>query len=121
MKASQEAGMAKHRDDPRDRYNNELERLELVISDPPEDTDGPGLLRGNVTEADVDAIRELLVALDPKVTGTVFRANGNGRETKESKTLANYTARSWTCSWQGARRSDPERRVTGTPSGRLYQ
>jgi hypothetical protein len=27
------------------------------------------------------------------VPGTVYRANGNGRETKESKTLANYTGR----------------------------
>lgn len=85
--------MAQHRDDPRDRYEKELERLELVIGGPPEDTDGPGRLRGHISQEDADAIRGLLDALDPEVPGEVFRANGNGRETKESKTLANYASR----------------------------
>lgn len=85
--------MATHRDDPRDRYNNELERLEAVTGGAPAETDGPGTLRGNVSEADADAIRDVLDALDPQHTGKVFRHNGNGRETKESKTLANYITR----------------------------
>lgn len=86
--------MATHRDDPRDRYEKELDRLAKVTGDgPPGDTDGPGTLRGDVSEGDADAIRDLLDALDADVPGTVFRANGNGRETKEPKTLANYTGR----------------------------
>jgi integrase len=83
-----------HRDDPRDRYEKNLERLKLVTGNgPTPETDGPGNLRGDVTEADAEAIREVLDAFDPEVPGKVFRANGNGRETKESKTLANYTSR----------------------------
>lgn len=85
--------MATHRDDPRDRYEKELERLKMVTGGAPTETDGPGTLRGDVSEADYEAIRELLDALDPEVPGTVFRANGNGRETKQSKTLSNYTGR----------------------------
>jgi len=86
--------MATHRDDPRDRYEDELDRLAKVTGDgPAPDTDGPGTLRGDVSEDDADAIRDLLDALDADVPGTVFRANGNGRETKEPKTLANYTGR----------------------------
>lgn len=85
--------MATHRDDPRDRYKKELGRLSAVTGGPAGDTDGPGKLRGNVSERDADAIREMLDALDPEVHGTVFRHNGNGSETKQSKTLANYTGR----------------------------
>lgn len=82
-----------HRDNPRDRYENELGRLRRVTEEPNPDTDGPGKLRGDVAEADYEAITDLLDALDPEVPGKVFRDNGNGRETKESKTLANYTGR----------------------------
>lgn len=83
-----------HRDDPRARYETELERLGKVTGDgPPGDTDGPGTLRGDVSESDADAIRELLDALDPQDPSKVYRANGNGTETLESKTLANYTSR----------------------------
>ena len=86
--------MATHRDDPRLRYNKERERLDLVTGDgPPEDTDGPGTLRGNVSERDAEAIRDLLDALDPQHPADVFQANGNGTETKEPKTLANYASR----------------------------
>lgn len=86
--------MPTHRDDPRDRYQKELDRLARVTGNgPPVDTDGPGTLRGDVSEEDAAAIRDLLDALDPEVPGTVFRANGNGRETKEPKTLSNYTGR----------------------------
>jgi len=87
-------GMATHRDSPRDRYEKELERLALVTGDgPPGDTDGPGQLRGDVSEPDAEAIRDLLEAMDDEVPGKTFRANGNGRETKEPKTLSNYTGR----------------------------
>jgi len=82
-----------HRDNPRDRYEKELERLKLVTEEPNPNTDGPGRLRGDVSEADYEVIRELLDALDPEVPGKTFRHNGNGRETKESKTLANYAGR----------------------------
>lgn len=82
-----------HRDDPRERYERERERLRLVIGGAPEDTDGPGRLRGNISEADADAIGDLLDALDDTHPGKVFQANGNGTETKESKTLANYAVR----------------------------
>lgn len=82
-----------HRDSPRDRYEKELERLEKVTSGPPRETDGPGTLRGNVSEEDCERIRDLLDALDPGHPGKVFRDNGNGRETKEKKTLANYGGR----------------------------
>ena len=82
-----------HRDDPRDRYNRERERLELVTGGPPTDTDGPGTLRGDVSETDADSIRDVLDALDPNNPTDVFQANGNGTERKESKTLANYTSR----------------------------
>lgn len=86
--------MPTHRDDPRDRYDNERERLDLVTGDgPPTDTDGPGRLRGDVSERDAEAIRTVLDALDPQHPADVFQANGNGTETKESKTLANYTSR----------------------------
>jgi len=83
-----------HRDDPRLRYEKELERLEKVTgeSDPGE-TPGPGRLRGDVSEPDAEAIRDLLDALDPQQPAKVFRANGNGREEKQSKTLSNYTSR----------------------------
>ena len=86
--------MATHRDDPRDRYEKELDRLAKVTGDgPAPDTDGPGTLRGDVSEDDADAIRAVLDALDPDVPGATFRANGNGRETKEPKTLSNYASR----------------------------
>lgn len=86
--------MVTHRDDPRDRYEAELERLAKVTGGgPPDNTDGPGQLRGDVSESDAEAIRDLLDALDDQVPGSVFRANGNGRETKEPKTLSNYTSR----------------------------
>jgi integrase len=65
----------------------------MVTGGPPTDTDGPGRLRGDVSERDADAICDLLDALDPKHPADVFQANGNGTETKESKTLANYTSR----------------------------
>jgi len=83
-----------HRDDPRDRYEGELERLKAVTGGLEErDTPGRGQVRGDVSESDSDLIRELLDALDPNVPGEVFRANGNGRETKEYKTLGNYAVR----------------------------
>ncbi|NHN41818.1 tyrosine-type recombinase/integrase [Halorubellus sp. JP-L1] len=83
-----------HRDDPRLRYDEELDRLERVTGDgEPENVDGPGQLRGDVSEADAAAIREVLDALDPEQPAKVFQANGQGTETKEYKTLANYTAR----------------------------
>lgn len=83
-----------HRDDPRTRYRDELKRLEKVTGGPADDTDGPGgRLRGHVSEADAATIREVLEALDPKRPGQVFQANGNGTETKEPKTLANYAGR----------------------------
>lgn len=84
-----------HRDDPRDTYEQKLKRLELVTgeNEPEQKEKGPRNLRGDVTEADAELIRELLDALDPEVPGTVFRHNGNGRETWQSKTLANYTTR----------------------------
>lgn len=85
--------MMAHRDNPRDRYKKERERLEQVTGGSPTDTDGPGTLRGDVSEADADAIRDLLDALDPKNPTDVFQSNGNGTETKESKTLSNYTSR----------------------------
>lgn len=86
--------MATHRDSPRDRYEKELERLAKVTGDgPPGDTDGPGQLRGDVSEDDAEEIRDLLEALDEQVLWKMFRANGNGRETKEPKTLSNYTGR----------------------------
>jgi len=86
--------MATHRDSPRDRYDKELERLAKVTGDgPPGDTDGPGQLRGDVSEDDAEAIQDLLEALDDEVPGKTFRANGNGLETKEPKTLSNYTGR----------------------------
>jgi len=84
-----------HRDSPRDRYEKELERLRLVTGDGPieQKAKGPRNLRGDVTETDAEKIRELLDALDADVPGKVFRNNGNGRETKEPKTLSNYTSR----------------------------
>ncbi|MFB6217880.1 MAG: tyrosine-type recombinase/integrase [Halobacteriaceae archaeon] len=84
-----------HRDDPRAKYERGLERLKIVTEgDAGEyDTDGRGNLRGNVTQEDADAIREVLDALDPEVPGTVYRSAGNGRETKENKTLSNYVTR----------------------------
>jgi len=85
--------MTTHRDDPRDRYHNERERLKLVTGGPAGETNGPGQLRGDVDEIDAEAILELLDALDPEVPGEVFQANGNGQETKQSKTLSNYTSR----------------------------
>lgn len=86
--------MPTHRDDPRLRYEKERERLDLVTGDgPTPDTDGPGMLRGDVSERDADAISHLIDALDPQHPAEVFQDNGNGAETKESKTLANYTSR----------------------------
>jgi len=84
-----------HRDDPRARYEKGLERLAIVTEgdDGEYETEGRGTLRGDVSEVDADAIREVLDALDPQVPGKVFRASGNGRETKESKTLGNYVTR----------------------------
>lgn len=84
-----------HRDSPRDRYEKERERLRLVTGDgdPEQKSKGPRNLRGDVSERDTGAIRDLLDALDPEVPGAVFRHNGNGRETKEPKTLSNYTGR----------------------------
>lgn len=84
-----------HRDDPRERYEKERNRLELVTGEgePEQQPKGPRNLRGDVSEEDYTLICELLDAFDKDVPGKVFRANGNGRETKESKTLANYTAR----------------------------
>jgi len=84
-----------HRDNPRDKYQKALERLRLVTGDKPieQKAKGPRNLRGDVSEADAEKIRELLDAFDNNVPGNVFRHNGNGRETKEPKTLANYTAR----------------------------
>ena len=84
-----------HRDDPRERYEKERNRLELVTGEgePEQKAKGPRNLRGDVSEEDYTLICELLDAFDKDVPGKVFRANGNGRETKESKTLANYTAR----------------------------
>ena len=84
-----------HRDDPRDRYEHKLERLRKVVEEdhPTGRNDGSRQLRGCVSEADYEAITELLDAFDPNVPGKVYRANGNGRETKEPKTLANYTTR----------------------------
>jgi integrase len=84
-----------HRDNPRDRYEKELERLRIVTEgDEGEyESNTRHNLRGDVSESNAEVIREVLDALDPQVPGSVFRANGNGRETKESKTLANYTSR----------------------------
>jgi hypothetical protein len=84
--------VATHRDDHRDRYETERERLELVIG-APENTDGPGTLRGNVSERDAEAIGGVRNAPDPEVHGATVRAHGDGRETKEAKTLANDTSR----------------------------
>lgn len=68
-------------DNPRDIYNVKLERLDRAVQE------------GDVTESDAELIRGLLDAFDEQVPGEVFRANGNGRETLASKTLANYTTR----------------------------
>lgn len=77
------AGMA-HRDDPRLRYEKELERLEKVTGEgDPGETPGSGRLRGDVSEPDAEAIRDLLDTLDPAasegVSGEWERA---GRETE---------------------------------------
>lgn len=82
-----------HRDRPRGRYEKELERLALVTDEANPNTDGPGTLRGDVSEVDADAIREVLDALDPQQPAKVYQANGNGTETKENKTLSNYAGR----------------------------
>jgi integrase len=84
-----------HRDEPRTIYEEKLERLQKVTDGNvgEYDTDGNGTLRGNVSQADYEVITDLLDALDKAVPGKVYRANGNGRETKEPKTLANYTTR----------------------------
>jgi integrase len=84
-----------HRDEPRTIYEDKLERLQMVTDgDIGEyDTEGRGKVHGNVSKADYEAITDLLDALDKDVPGKVYRANGNGRETKEPKTLANYTTR----------------------------
>lgn len=82
-----------HRDSPRTRYKKELERLELAVDGAPENTPGRGTIQGDISECDAETIRELLDAFDPQVPGKVFRANDNGRETKEGKTLTNYAGR----------------------------
>lgn len=70
-----------HRDAPRTRYQEGLERLELVAGDgPTPDTDGPGTLRGDISQADADAIREVLQALDPDNPSKIFHAENNGIE-----------------------------------------
>lgn len=83
-----------HRDSPLNRYKEGLERLELVAGDgPTPDTDGPGNLRGDISQADADAIREVLDALDPDNPSKVFHSENNGTKTMEHKSLANYVTR----------------------------
>jgi integrase len=84
-----------HRDDPRTRYEDGLERLETVAGDgqTPERSGAGGQLRGDITETDYEAIREVLDALDSQNPSVVYQAQGNGNVTMEPKTLANYVTR----------------------------
>lgn len=82
-----------HRDDPRDRYERECDRIQFVTKGAPTVTEDPGRLRGDITQAGADAILDLLQALDPEHSGKIFQANGNGTETKKPKTLSNYAVR----------------------------
>lgn len=81
------------RDDPRNQYRQNLDRLKKVTeNEEPPDTPGNGTLRGNVSQEDYTAIRKLLNALDENHPGTVYHGK-NGVETKQPKTLANYCTR----------------------------
>jgi integrase len=82
-----------HRDDPRDRYEKEKERLKLVADGGSGETDGPGQLRGDISTVDAEKIQAVLDALDDEHPAELFQANGNGTETLEAKTLSNYAAR----------------------------
>lgn len=81
-----------HRDDPRTRYELELDRLEAVTGGAPDDTDGPGKLRGDVSETDAEEIREVLEALDGENRRSVFTHDGE-TVTHQPKTLSNYATR----------------------------
>lgn len=82
-----------HRDDPRTKYQKALERLERVTGEgDAEQVGGSGTLRGDVSEKDAEDIRELLDAFDTNHPGKRFYGI-DGVETKENKTLANYTDR----------------------------
>lgn len=67
-------------DNPRRRYNREKDRL------------GEAVESGDVTEADADAITEVLDALDADNPAYAFQVNGS-TETKATSTVRNYCQR----------------------------
>jgi len=82
-----------HRDDPQTKYQNALNRLERVTGEgDAEQVEGSGTLRGDVSEKNAKDIRNLLDALNADYPGKSFHGK-EGVETKENKTLANYTDR----------------------------
>jgi len=69
------------RDDPRSWYENARARVPVATD------------RGQISEEDVEAIFELLDALDDRIEGIEFRTRQGYTKTLASKTLANYTTR----------------------------